>query len=321
MSYSTIRKVVTLGALGAAALAFSVTPVGSSGAVKTTAPAPCLESALRISVENADGLHHGVEVITFANVGDASCVLSGYPRVQALLDSAAAPKGLASMYTPARPGARKNATDIQWAWAGGVDVGDIPLKTFVAPKIVLSAHKGVATATLNWVDGPNGDATCHAFSALIVGVDGFSVTRFVKTFEPLCYQFVITPIVKGASGQMFVKVDYSLKANDLASARDEAASFLSEAITLHREITHPHQYTIYQRIQAASYLQNSDVLQTTPWPKLTALLAIVAQESDNVGSYEVMHLVNSGSSQTVNKNYAALLLGIKRLNKLLKHLS
>jgi hypothetical protein len=321
MPYPTFRKSRAVWVLGVAVLSLSVAPVGSSGATKVAAPARCLESALRITVETGDGLHHGVEFITFANVGDASCVLSGYPTVQAILDSAPAPKGLASMYTPARPGTRKSATDAQWAWAGGVDTGDVPLKTFVAPKIVLSPHEGVATATVNWVDGPNGDATCPAFSDLIIGVDGFSVTRFVKTFEPLCYEFVVTPIVEGASGQMFVKVDYSLKANDLSSARDEAASFLSEALSLHREITHPHEYTIYQRIAAASELQNSDILQKTPWPKLTALLASVAQESDNVGNDEVMHLVNSGYSQTVNRDYSALLVGITRLNKLLKRLS
>ncbi|MGA2123227.1 MAG: DUF4232 domain-containing protein [Acidimicrobiales bacterium] len=321
MSDATFRKSCAVWALGAVALALAVTPVGSSSAAKAPAPRPCSAGALQITVENGDGLHHGVEVIRFANVGGASCVLSGYPKIQALLDSAPAPKGLAGMYTPARRGARKSATDVQWAWAGGVDVDDVPLKTFIAPRIVLAPHKGVATATLNWIDGPNGAATCHAFSDLVIGVDGFSVTRFVKTFEPLCYEFVVTPIVKGASGQMFVKVDYSLKANDLSSARDEAASFLSEALALHHEITHPHDYTVYQRIAAASYLQNADVVQKTPWPKLNLLLASVAQESNDVGNYEVMHLVNSGYAKTVNRDYAALLLDIKRLNKLLQHLS
>lgn len=321
MSYATLRRSCTVWVLVVASTTLALAPLGPSGATKAPAPAPCRQSALRISVENGDGLHHGVEFITFANVGDASCVLSGYPKIQALLDSAAAPKGLASMYTPARPGARKGATDVQWSWAGGVDVDDVPLRTFVAPKIVLGPHKGVATATLNWIDGPNGDATCHAFSDLVIGVDGFSVTRFVKTFEPLCYEFVVTPIVKGATGQMFVKVDYSRKANDLASARDEAQSFLSEAVSLHREITHPHDYTIYQRIAAASELQNTDVLQKTPWPKLTQLLAIVAQESNDVGNYEVMHLVNSGYTDTVNRDYTALISDIIRLKKLLQHLS
>lgn len=321
MSYPRFFKRVATWALSVTALVLAVAPIASSGAARAPTLAPCRESALRITVKSGDGLHHGVEFLTFANVGDTSCAMSGYPKVQALLDSAAAPKGLASIYAAARPGARKSATDAQWAWAGGVDVGDVPLKTFVAPRIVLRAHTGIATATVNWIDGPNGDATCHAFSDLVIGVDGFSVTRFVKSFEPLCYEFVVTPIVRGTSRDMFVKVDYSLKANDLSAARDEASNFLSEAISLHREIAHPHKYSIYQRIQAASDLQNSDVLQKTPWPKLTAQLASVAQESDNVGNYEVMHLVNSGYSQTVNRDYAALLLGIKRLNALLTHLS
>lgn len=304
-----------------ALLGASLATVRSSDAASAPTLAPCAQSALRITVEPGDGLHHGVEFIRFVNVGDVSCVLSGYPRVQAILDSAPAPRGLASIYTPARPGARQRAGDAQWAWAGGVDIGDVPLTSFVAPKILLRPHRGIASATVNWIDGPNGHATCPAFRDLVIGVNGFSVTRFVSSFEPLCYEFVVTPIVKGASGQMFVKADYSLKANDLAAARDEAAGFLSEAHSLHREITHPRRFTIYQRMATASALQVTDALHTTPWPLLTASLARVTHESDALGADEVLNLVSSGYTRKVSRDYATLVAGIRQLDTLLAHLT
>ncbi len=123
------------------------------------------------------------------------------------------------MYAPATPGALKKALDTQWSWAGGVDVDETPLNTFVAPTIVLAPRNGVATSTLNWIDGPNGDGTCPAFNDLVIGIGKASVIRFVRAFEPLCYEFAVTPIVRGATGSMFVRSDFSEKANDLADAK------------------------------------------------------------------------------------------------------
>jgi hypothetical protein len=297
--------------------------VSSASKIKVTSLVPCNAAALRITVKNGDGLHHGVEFLSFTNVSNTSCTISGYPSVEAMLDSAKDTSQYSGWYAPAPAGTRQAADDAQWAWAGGVDTNDIPLKTFKSPVITLRSHRGSATSTVNWIDGPNGNGTCPAFNSLIIGVDGFSVTRFVRQYEPLCYEFAVTPIVRGTSGRMFVKDDYSVRVDDLAEAQDEEANFLSEAQTLRREWEHPHKFTIYQQIQSASYLQGSAqyVLRHTPWPKLNASLAKVSQEANDLGNYDIMNQVRSGYSREVSKDYAVLLTDVKSLDKLLKKLS
>jgi hypothetical protein len=284
---------------------------------------PCTISSLRITVQNGDGLHHGVEFMRFVNVSANSCKLIGYPKVSAILDSAKEPVSDAGMYAPATPGALEGATNVQWSWAGGVDVNDTPLKTFVAPTIVLAPHKGMATSTLNWIDGPNGDGTCPAFNDLIIGIGTASVTRFVRAFEPLCYEFAVTPIVRGDTGSMFVKSDYSKKANDLADAEAEASNLDSEVATLHHEMEHPNKYSFSQKMQAASYVQQFSQYsaENSPWPKLNSLLAIVDRESGTLGNHAIMSLMKSSSSAVVESDYLRLLTSMKSLDNVLNHLS
>jgi hypothetical protein len=299
--------------------------VGISSASKVNADTirKCTISSLRITVQNGDGMHHGVEFVTFSNVSGTACTLSGYPRVEAVLDSAKGPGNVIGMYAPAPAGTLKKAVDAQWAWAGGVDVGDVPLKTFIAPTITLAAHTGVATSTLNWVDGPNGDGTCPAFNDLIIGIGEGSVTRFVRAYELLCYEFVVTPIVKGTTGSMFVKVDFSKKANDLADARAGASSLRAAVTALHHEIEQPRKFSFSQQMQAAASVQqiSQNSIEDTPWPKLNSSLAIVSRGGETLGNYAVMSLTQSGYSRTVKKDYLRLLASMKSLDEVLKHLS
>jgi hypothetical protein len=283
----------------------------------------CAVSSLRITVQNGDGLHHGVEFITFSNVSGTACKLSGYPRVEAILDSAKGPGHDAGMYVPAPAGTLKKAADAQWAWAGGVDVNDVPLKTFVAPTIALAAHTGVATSTLNWVDGPNGDGTCPAFNDLIIGIGGDPVTRFVRAYELLCYEFVVTPIVEGKTGSMFVKVDFSKKANDLADARAGASGLRAAVTALHHEMEQPRKFSFSHRMQAAAFVLqiSQNFVEDSPWPKLNSSLVIVSREGETLGNYVIMSLTQSGYSRTVKKDYVRLLASMKSLDEVLKHLS
>jgi hypothetical protein len=284
---------------------------------------PCTISSLRISVQNGDGLHHGVESMQFLNVSENSCKLTGYPKVSAILDSAKEPGLNAGVYAPAMPGTLKKAVDVQWSWAGGVDVGDTPLKTFVAPTIVLAPRTGVATSTLNWIDGPNGNGTCPAFSELNIGIGKASVTRFVRAFEPLCYEFAVTPIVRGKTGSMFVRGDYAKKANDLADAQAETSNLRSAVASLHHELESPHKFSFGQKMQAAGYLQqfSQNSTEISPWPKLNSSLAIVLRESGTLGDHAVMSLMQSGYSAVVNSDYVRLLASMNSLDEVLKRLA
>jgi hypothetical protein len=214
------------------------------------------------------------------------------------------------------------AHDVQWAWAGGVDVGDTPLKKFVAPVIVLAPHKGVATATLNWIDGPNGKGTCPAFNDIVIGVNGQTVTRFVRAYEPLCYEFAVTPIVKGATGSMFVKADYSRRANDLTDAKAFESSLRTELTSLHHELDHPSKFSFTERMQVAeSVQQSSEYSLNSPWPKLNATLKSVDQECDSLGNNAIMSLIQPGYERAVRKDYVKVLEGLKSLHEVLSHLS
>lgn len=283
----------------------------------------CTNSSLRISVQNGDGLHHGVELLTFANVSRSACKLAGYPVVKAILDSAKGPSRLDGMYAPARPNSFKSADNVQYAWAGGIDSGDAPVKNFVAPTIVLGARAGVATSTLNWIDGPNGSATCPAFTDIVIDVGGGSLRRLVRPYEPLCYEFSVTPIVQGTTGSMFVKSDYSKTANDLAYARDDVSGLRAATVSLYRELEHPRTFTFSEEMQGAEALQDisQNVSENSPWPKVNASMAVLSQESENLGNYAVMRLVQSTHSSDVRNKYLKILANIKSLNKLLKELS
>lgn len=283
----------------------------------------CTIPSLRVTVQNGDGMHHGVELLTFFNVSGNACTLSGYPRVEAILDSAKGPSREVGVYAPAPIGTRKVATDSQWAWAGGVDVDDTPLKTFVAPTINLAAHTGVARSTLNWVDGPNGSGTCPAFNRVIVRIGADSVTRFVNADELLCYEFAVTPIVEGKTGSMFVATDYSRKANDLVDARAEATGVRAEVNALYHEMTHPSRFSFVQRMQAAASLQESSqyLIRHSPWPALTSSLESVRREVGTLGIDAVRSLMRPGYSHEVDKDYRSLLASLKSLDEVLTNLS
>jgi hypothetical protein len=187
----------------------------------------------------------------------------------------------------------------------------------------LGARSGVATSTLNWIDGPNGNATCPAFTDIVIDVGGGSIQRLVRPYEPLCYEFAVTPIVKGTTGSMFVKADYSKTANDVMYARDDASGLRAEAVALYRDLQHPHKFTFSEEMQAAEALQDisQNVSENSPWPKVNAALTAIRQESENLGNYAVMHLVQSTHSSDVRIKYLRILANIKSLDTLLRELS
>lgn len=284
----------------------------------------CALSALRVSVRNGDGLHHGVEFISFSNSGRTSCSISGFPSVEAVLDSGEAPHNEVGIYSPSPLGARKRATDAESSWAGGVDVGDAAPKTFVAPVIVLKAHSGVASSTLNWIDGPNGNATCPAFSTISIGIGGKSVTRFVRAYEPLCYEFVVTPIVAGNTGSMFVAADYSKKANALSNAKASTANLNSDVEELHRDLESQTKYSFNQEMQVAWYVQESSqtlAQEDTPWARLNSLLSIVSQDGQAYGEDAVLRLMGTGRSDDVQNAYLRYVASMKSVKRMLDQLS
>lgn len=171
----------------------------------------CLMSSLQVSAINGDGLHHGVELIRFKNLSEHTCTLRGYPEIEAVLLSGKAPKNLVGMYHSSAPGSLLRASHVEMSWAGGVNwaTGVYPSpaaqKAFVPPVIRLRARTGVASTTLNWVDGPN-SGTCPAFEAIRIGLAGEFVVRPLGLgfADPLCYEFDVTPIVRGSQGNMNV---------------------------------------------------------------------------------------------------------------------
>ena len=110
------------------------------------------------------------------------------------------------------------ATDVEMAWAGGVNwsTGVYPSaaaqRAFVPPIISLPAKSGVASSTLNWVDGPN-TGTCPAFAEIRGGLSGSFVVRplGLGRADPLCYEFDVTPIVLGVTGAMNIKATSTKK--------------------------------------------------------------------------------------------------------------
>lgn len=299
--------------------------VSSAGAASPHANVvrACPMNSLRVTVQNGDGLHHGVEVLRFANVGAASCELSGYPTVEAILDSTPDTTGGDGIYRPSPAGSVKKASDAEWSWAGGVDANDVPPKVLIAPVVVLAPRDGVATSTLNWVDGPNGKGTCPAFNDLEIRVDGGSVRRFVRAFEPLCYEFVVTPIVAGASGSMFVRADYSKAANDLVLSMDIASGMRSDADTLRREWADARRFSFRQRMRAAENLQQYAQVGavTTPWSVLNSLLSSSVQESQTLGSDAVITLTQPNYERTMDRAYVKFHEDMSALEKVLGRIS
>jgi hypothetical protein len=188
--------------------------VGPAVAANATAGTirSCNISSLEISATNGDGLHHGVEFIIFKNGSDRACTLRGYPKIEAVLLNGNAPKNLIGMYHSSKPGSYLRATNVEMAWAGGVNssTGLYPSaaaqRAFVPPIISLRAKSGTASSTLNWVDGPN-SGTCPAFDEIRIGVAGGYVARPLGLgfADPLCYEFAVTPIVRGSTGAMNIK--------------------------------------------------------------------------------------------------------------------
>ncbi len=284
---------------------------------------PCTTSSLRITVQNGDGLHHGVELLKFVNVSESPCRVAGYPGVKAVLDSTRVTSQLAGMYAPAPAGTLRDATDVHYSWAGGVDVGDAPPKTFVAPIIILSPHTGAATSTLNWIDGPNGNGKCPAFNDLMIAIGGVSVRRFVRTYEPLCYEFAVTPFVRGTTGSMFVRGDFSKKANALANAREDVATLRAAVSSLHHEMVDPHGFSFSEKLQTASYVQqlSQDLVKSSPWPKLNSSFAAVQRESDTLGIDAGVSVMQPGVASAVGQEYARFLVGMNSLEVVLKRVS
>lgn len=194
-----------------------ISAVASSDAVAAAVPM-CKLSSLAVSASNGDGLHHGVELIRFQNVGRTACTLRGYPQVEALLLSGKTPSNLVGMYHASPPGATLRATPVEMSWAGGVNwsTGVYPSaaaqRAFVPPTIVLRARTGEASSTLNWTDGPNA-GTCPAFSQIRIGLGGGSIVRplGLGRADPLCYEFDVTPIVRGVTGAMTITTTFSKK--------------------------------------------------------------------------------------------------------------
>jgi len=284
----------------------------------------CKFANIRVKVQNGDGLHHGVEFITFSNVSRTSCSLSGYPTVDAILNSGTPPANVAGIYAPSPTNAVKKAADVEYAWAGGVDSGDVAPKVFVAPVIDLKAQSGVATSTLNWVDGPNGNATCPAFSKLRIGVAGGLVTRFVRSYEPLCYEFAVTPIVAGKTGSMFVPADFSRKANELFNVKSGASLLRSEAAVLHRDLASPTKYSVEQELQVAASVRDTSQLLSQdnyPWSRLKDPLSNFDQDASTFSGDAVQQLVDGGSGRVAQKAYVKFLASTTPVENMLKQLS
>jgi hypothetical protein len=184
----------------------------SASKAEASAVAKCSFSSLEISASNGDGLHHGVEFMVFKNVSNRRCTLRGYPATEAVLISGTTPKNLIGMYHSSPKGSTLRAKSVEMAWAGGVgwSSGIYPTaaqqKAFIPPLIVLKAKTGTASSTLNWIDGPN-TGTCPAFAKIRIGLAGEFVTRPLgrNYDDPLCYEFDVTPFVRGSSGAMTVK--------------------------------------------------------------------------------------------------------------------
>ena len=211
------ERVILLTALLASVCGLSLLSVVGDTSYASAASVPtCTVSSLKISVVNGDGLHHGVELIRFKNETGTTCTLRGYPDVEALLLSGKAPSNLVGMYHSSRPGSTMRATDVEMAPAGGVIsvTGLYPSKAeqeaFVPPLISLPAKTGWASSTLNWVDGPN-TGTCPAFDAIRIGWGASFVLRplGLGSADPLCIDFEVTPIVRGATGTMNAKATSS----------------------------------------------------------------------------------------------------------------
>lgn len=207
----SLALLTSLVAIVGAMTPISVGPLVASSASASTI-SRCKISSLEISATNGDGLHHGVEIVTFKNVTNHVCALRGYPEIKANLLSGKAPKNLVGMYHSSQPGSHLAAADVEMAWAGGVNwsTGIYPSaaaqKAFVPPIISLPAKTGTASSTLNWVDGPN-TGTCPAFEEIRIGLAGTFVTRPLGLgfADPLCYEFDVTPIVRGSTGAMTFK--------------------------------------------------------------------------------------------------------------------
>ena len=198
------------------AVVSALTPLAIASIVASdanAAPLPaCKISSLKITASNGDGLHHGVEVIRFENVTWSTCALRGYPEIEAVLLHGRALNNLVGMYHPSPLGSTMRATAVEMSRAGGVNwsTGVYPSataqKAFVPPLIILPARTGVTSSTLNWTDGPN-TGTCPAFEEINIGLGASSVVRplGLDYVEPLCYEFNVTPIVRGATGAMNMK--------------------------------------------------------------------------------------------------------------------
>ena len=209
--------ITTILALLCALILLGIPGAVSSDASATSTPA-CSLSSLKISATNGDGLHHGVELIRFTNVTGRSCTLRGYPNIEAVLLTGKAPNNLVGMYHSSPPGSTRRGMDVEMAWAGGVNwsTGVYPSaaaqKAFIAPIISLPPKTGVASSTLNWVDGPN-TGTCPAFAQIRIGLGGRFVLRPLGLgyADPLCYEFDVTPIVQGTTGAMTIKATSAKK--------------------------------------------------------------------------------------------------------------
>ena len=196
MLTSTVLVVTLAVALGLRGSTHFTQSVGAERA--------CTTSSLKITASANGGLGHGAYVIEFHNVSAQRCKLAGYPRIVAPL-VASTTRGAPGEIAPLPSQISIIARDELSGYAGGIIGSVTQMRRYAhsVPIISLSAHTGIASSAVEWIDmSPNQVTKCSTITHLLVTPPGQSrqVAIPIDAFGLLCSAMYVHPIVLGNSG-------------------------------------------------------------------------------------------------------------------------
>ena len=170
----------------------------------TGSPVPvCRTSALSLTVTGNVGAGNASYTIVFHNTGSQRCSMQGYPTVVASIESK--PSVVAPGAGP-WPKLEEIAQSTFESQSGGVIGSNKQMHHYRPPRVLLAAHTGVASTTIDWgEEQPNPETKCWTAKRFIVMPPGNFSTLILDRGGLLCSQVFVTPVVPGSFGVLRLK--------------------------------------------------------------------------------------------------------------------
>ncbi len=180
--------------------------VGASHGRRTLSGSPvpvCRTSALSLTTTGNVGAGTASYTIVFRNSGSQRCSMQGYPTVVASIESRPSVVAPGAGSWPTLEEIAQTTLESQ---AGGVIGSNKQEHRYRPPMVLLPAHTGVASTTIDWSEEqPNPETRCWTTKRFIVTPPRNLSALILDRGGLLCSQVFVTPIVPGRLGVLRLK--------------------------------------------------------------------------------------------------------------------